>query len=62
MALLKHKGGKIDVWDPNGKKVETYHYGPGLHKSCSECGQLSYKRCVSATGNIINSVHKARLS
>lgn len=49
MALLKHKGGSFQVTGKNGK-LETIHYGPGLHKSCLLCQAPRGKLCITMTG------------
>lgn len=60
MALLKHKGGSLQVWDAEGNKSHVLHYGPGLHIPCPTCKVSANMLCITANGSPLKKIHVAR--
>jgi hypothetical protein len=59
---MRHKGGLLIVWDAQGRKHETIHYGEGLQVACKVCKADKGRRCVTENGNLLGKPHKCRLS
>jgi hypothetical protein len=60
--MFRHRGGKLDVWDADGNKVGTIHYGPGLNKPCNDCKSSAGTRCVTTSGKLLGKSHQGRLT